>query len=1299
EDFNPAMEGGLDLDTNDDGTLDITPWSRIVDAVGISDGGGSDATYGVPELTAGFDGGSFTVGGASRIPNGTDTDTAADWTRNDFDGDGLPCCVATADPGEAINTPLAVNQVAVAVANDPLINEFVANHDGTDSSEFIEVAGDPSTDYSAFSVIAIEGDSTSPTGTIDRVYSVGTTSADGYWTTGFVNNQLENGTTSFLLVEGFTGSAGDDVDTNDDGAFDTTPWTRIVDDVAVTDGGGSDLTYATVVLTSGFDGGSFTVGGASRIPDATDTDATGDWTRNDFDGDGLPCCVGATAEGGEAINTPDATNRVAIDSDLIINEVDADTPSSDTEEFIELFDGGTGNTSLNGLVVVLYNGNGDVSYNVFDLTGQSTDANGYFVLGNAAVSPDLVIPNDGIQNGADAVALYAGTPGDFPNGTAVTLINLIDALVYGTGDADDAGLLVLLNAGQAQVDEAGGTGSATESNQRCPNGAGGALNTDTYTQATPTVGSVNNCVLPSSEIWEIQGSGDASPVANTIVNTEDNIVTAVGPEGFFMQTPTARSDGDPATSDGIYVFTGAVATGVAVGDQVDVVGEVVEFFDFTEFTNNNQPVTVTVDSSGNPLPPAIVFDAATPSPDPNTPSCPTNNFECFEGMLVTVANGAVSGPNQSFGSDPNAEIYAVADATRAFRETGIEFPGIAGLPVWDGNPEVFEVDPDKLGLPDDRIPAGSTYSATGGLGFEFGGYEIWPSSFSFTPATLPLAVALRDSGEFTIASLNFFRLFDDVDDPGNQDNGQTPPTAEYQGRLDKFSAYIRDLLDSPDVLAVQEVEKLGVLQDLAARIQSDDASVIYTAHLIEGNDVGGIDVGYLTRDTISVTAVTQLGAGEILTFDGSLLHDRPPLLLEADFVGNGAPFSFAVLNNHTRSLSGIDDAGSGPRVRQKRLEQAQSIAQKAQDFQTANPDTPLTVVGDLNAFQFTDGYVDVVGQIAGDFVAADNLLSGPDLVDPNLTIQVNNLAPEEQYSFIFGGSAQVLDHALTSQSMDPWIRGYQYPRGNADAALILLDDYTTPLRSSDHDGLVLFLMSDFDADGVPDDTDNCPFDANADQADNDMDGTGDACDGDSDGDTIPDGTEDQAPNGGDGNGDGVLDSTQPMVTSLPGSDGEFITALTPPGCDVLAMIAVDPTTLPVDPEGFTLPSGMLEFELDCASAVVELLFHGAPPLGGASYRKYGPEPTDPSLHWYDLAGAVFGSTMVGAAEVPTATLTLTDGGQGDSILTPDGRILDPGGPGFISGTPAVEIPTASEVGLIAIALLLAIAAVRRLRHT
>ena len=573
--------------------------------------------------------------------------------------------------------------------------------------------------------------------------------------------------------------------------------------------------------------------------------------------------------------------------------------------------------------------------------------------------------------------------------------------------------------------------------------------------------------MPMLEIYEIQGAGFASPYVGQRVETLDNVVTATAPDGFFIQTPDSRADADADTSNGVFVFTGPTgpAPGLSVGDRVDVVATVVEFFDFTELSSPD----VTFLSGGEPPPAAVTLDDMTPSPDPPQDAV---EYERLEGMRVSLGSGAVSGPNQSFGSDPLAEVHIVADGTRAFREPGIEYPGLPGLPVWDGNPEVFELDPDKLGLPPLAIPAGSTFSAEGVIGYEFGGYELWPSALTVNEATLPVPVRPRAGLEATIGSLNVFRLFDDVDDPGSEDNGQVVSTVEYSTRLEKLTRYVLNVLRAPDVLAVQEAEKLDVLDDLATVISLADPTVVYTAYLVEGNDVGGIDTGYLVReDRFRVDAVTQLAAGETLSVDGSLLHDRPPLLLEGAWIVSGAELPLRVLALHQRSLSGIETSS---RVRQKRLEQAQSVATIVQDLQTTTPGVGLTVVGDYNAFEFTDGYVDVVGQIAGDFDPADNLLSGADLVNPDLTILTETVVPAAQrYSFIFRGSAQAIDHALASAALQPLVAGVEYGRANADAPFLFIEDPATPLRSSDHDGLVLYVDADPDDDGVPIGPDVC----------------------------------------------------------------------------------------------------------------------------------------------------------------------------------------------------------------------------------
>jgi hypothetical protein len=193
----------------------------------------------------------------------------------------------------------------------PRINEFSASTTGTDV-EYVEIFGSPDTDYSAYTVLEIEGDSSSNRGTVDEVIGLGTTDAGGFYLASLPANALENGTISLLLVEDFTGTPGDDLDTDDDGTFDATPWDAIVDAVSVNDGGTGDLTYGVPALGRNYDGvSSFAPGGASRIPDGFDTDSATDWVRNDFDLAGIPGYPGSINLG-EAYNTPGAPNEVYV---------------------------------------------------------------------------------------------------------------------------------------------------------------------------------------------------------------------------------------------------------------------------------------------------------------------------------------------------------------------------------------------------------------------------------------------------------------------------------------------------------------------------------------------------------------------------------------------------------------------------------------------------------------------------------------------------------------------------------------------------------------------------------------------------------------------------------------------------------------------------------------------------------------------------------------------------------------------------------------------------------------------------
>ena len=148
---------------------------------------------------------------------------------------------------------------------------------------------------------------------------------------------------------------------------------------------------------------------------------------------------------------------------LVINELDSDqTGSSDTLEFVEIASGAA-NMDLDGYSLLLLDGVLDTVYNAIDLTTWTTDANGLLVVGNVGVvSSDILLVNNSLQNGADAVAIYQGT--GFSNGDTLGDLSgfiVIDALVYDTGEFDDDELLnAFPGYDGVQVNE-NQTGSAT----------------------------------------------------------------------------------------------------------------------------------------------------------------------------------------------------------------------------------------------------------------------------------------------------------------------------------------------------------------------------------------------------------------------------------------------------------------------------------------------------------------------------------------------------------------------------------------------------------------------------------------------------------------------------------------------------------------------------------------------------------------------------------------------------------------------------------------------------------------------
>jgi uncharacterized protein len=599
------------------------------------------------------------------------------------------------------------------------------------------------------------------------------------------------------------------------------------------------------------------------------------------------------------------------------------------------------------------------------------------------------------------------------------------------------------------------------------------------------VGSITNDDFVVTPINQIQGTGLVSPLANGTAITTEGIVTGIKTNGFFIQSAAAEADANPATSEGVLVFTGtgAVPATVVLGARVRVAANVLEFIPSTDLfqpptTELVAPLTITQLSVGNPLPAAVAISAlsATGSLD---------QLENLEHMRVSFASLEVVAGTRGFKDEVNATgssngvFWAtLPGAVRPRREPGIDIretliAGMpAGVPRFDGNPETLRVDSDGLvSAPAINVISGQVLGAqTGVLDYGLRFYTFLPDPGQTPSISAPMAAtqaAPAAAAEFTVVSYNMERFFDDVNDPATSDVALT--AAAYANRLAKASRQIRQNFGAPDIIGVVEMENLTTLQALAAKILADGGPS-YAANLIEGNDPGGIDVGFLTKSTpvagstprVSVVSVTQLGLSATflnpITNAQDLLNDRPPLVLEATVnSATGGSANVTVVANHLRSFLGVTDPVDGVRIRAKRLAQAEFVANLVQARQVANPNERIVVLGDFNAYEFNDGYVDTIGSILGAPTPATQvLLAGADLVNPNLVRLVDAGA---DYSYSFDGFTQNIDHIMVSQGLvtNSSARSVTHIKLNADFPETARSDYsaTANTRLSDHDALLL----------------------------------------------------------------------------------------------------------------------------------------------------------------------------------------------------------------------------------------------------
>ncbi|MEU3608412.1 endonuclease/exonuclease/phosphatase family protein [Streptomyces sp. NPDC035033] len=569
-------------------------------------------------------------------------------------------------------------------------------------------------------------------------------------------------------------------------------------------------------------------------------------------------------------------------------------------------------------------------------------------------------------------------------------------------------------------------------------------------------------------IHDVQGTTRVSPLAGKQVTGVTGVVTGVrgygSSRGFWMQDP--QGDGNPATSEGLFVFTGSTPA-VAVGDAVSVDGTVTEYVP-GGLNSGNQSLTqlsrpkVTVVSKGNALPapvhiaPWSVPDAYAPEGDPanggsinglelDPDAYALDYYESLEGTNVRVGSSRVVGA-----TDPYSELWVTVKPWENDNERGGTVYGSYASQN-TGRLQIQSLIPlAQQPFPKANVGDWLTGSTEGPLDFnQFGGYTLTARTLG-TLQDMGLEREVTEKqhkNELAVATYNVENL--DPTDP--------------QEKFDALAKAVVENLAAPDVLALEEIQddngakNDGTVSAGQTLKKFTDAIVAAGGPAYEwrsvdpqnnkdGGEPGGNirqvflfnpeRVSFVDRaggDATTATGVTgskgraalTLSPGRIDPANAAWEASRKPLAGEFLFRGR----TVFVIANHFGSKGGDEGLTSHhqPPNRSseaKRLLQAQAVNAFVKEITAIDKQADVLVVGDINDFEFS---------------ATTEALTDGGVLYP----AVKSLPASERYSYVYQGNSQVLDQILTS----PGVHHFAYDSVHINAEFADQD--------SDHDPQVL----------------------------------------------------------------------------------------------------------------------------------------------------------------------------------------------------------------------------------------------------
>ncbi|MEL6456991.1 MAG: ExeM/NucH family extracellular endonuclease [Cyanobacteria bacterium J06621_15] len=843
--------------------------------------------------------------------------------------------------------------------------------------------------------------------------------------------------------------------------------------------------------------------------------------------------LGSTVTGNVNITDNDGAVTPPSTSTVAINEIRIVQSGTDNDEYFELF--GTGGESLNGLTyLVIGDGTGGsgVIEAVVDLTGQSIPTSGFFTtaestftLGTADLTTNLNFENsDNVTH-----LLVEGFTGANGDDLDTNDDGVLDTTPW-TSIVDSVGVIETSGSGEQIYSTTTVGPGASGHIFRSPDGTGswnigqdsttGGSDTPGAANATPSSGGGGGVTVPGiTKIHDVQGSGTINIQDGNTVTIQGIVVgdfqgvsaTATGDSspqlrGFFVQEEGADEDGDPTTSEGIFVFDGLNAptndVDVNVGDLVTVTGLVQERNDnlagegLTSLKVDGSNGTVTVDTPN--------FTTILPT-QVTLPETTDGELERYEGMLVEIndaANPMTVSQNFFLGRYGQLTLSSPDDsgtAGRLYKPTNLFDAGSSQataladenarriLILDDGfdqnilgdNPNPVPYLPSDSNADANQIRPGATVTNLVGI-LDQGqinsapfpdtnyDYRLQPTQAPvFTPVNTRTAAPDPITGRLKVGSFNVLNYFNGDGQGGGFPTARGADTlAEFERQSDKIVEAITAL--DADILGLMEIENDGygaqsAIQELVDRLNLVAGAGTY-AFVDPGTPQLGTDqiaVGFIYKPNVVTAVAGKTASLDTGAFNQSLTSGGSRVPLAQTFQENSNGETFTAVVNHFKSKrppssfqgDGNDDQGDGQGSwNLRRTEAANDLANWLATDPTNSGELDFLILGDLNAYAEEDpiqaleaqGYTNLVEQFS----------------------PTDSSGNPTAYSYIFDGEAGYLDHALANSTLTAQVTGATEWHINTDEPEVINYDqdfnpagyYTAnAYRSSDHDPVLIGL--------------------------------------------------------------------------------------------------------------------------------------------------------------------------------------------------------------------------------------------------